>query len=137
MSSALNPYLAFAGNAREAFETYASILGGTPDLATFGDFGAPGADADKIMHGHLSTDEGYTFMGADLPPGEEYSPSTTFSVAISGDDEGLLRGYYDKLSEGGTIHMPLEKQIWGDMFGAFTDRFGVSWMINIGGSAAE
>jgi PhnB protein len=52
------------------------------------------------------------------------------SVSLSGDDESL-REVYTKLSDAGTVTMPLEKQMWGDEFGMVTDQFGVSWMINI------
>ena len=53
-----------------------------------------------------------------------------------GDDEQELRGYWDQLSAGGTVTMPLEKQMWGDMFGSCTDRFGIGWMVNIAGGTA-
>lgn len=30
--------------------------------------------------------------------------------------------------------MPLEKQIWGDVYGSFTDRFGIVCQVNISGA---
>lgn len=27
--------------------------------------------------------------------------------------------------------VPMEKQVWGDEFGACVDKFGISWMVNI------
>ncbi len=71
-------------------------------------------------------------MGADTPPGMEHSPGNNFSVSLSGDDEDELRGYWEKLSAGGSVSVPLEKQMWGDVFGMCTDRFGISWMVDIG-----
>ena len=59
------------------------------------------------------------------------------SVSLSGDDEDGLRGYWNKLIDGGTAAMPLEKAPWGDSFGRCVARFGVTWMINIAGSAAQ
>jgi len=53
------------------------------------------------------------------------------SVTLSGDDNDTLSGYYEKLSAGGTGVMPLNVADWGDKFGMFTDKFGVSWMVNI------
>ena len=132
MTSQLNPYISFAGNAREALEFYNGVLGGTLTLSTFGEFGAPDApEADKIMHGMLETDSGFTLMGSDTPPGTEYKPGSNISVSLSGDDDDELRGYWDKLSGNGTVTMPLEKQMWGDEFGMCVDRFGVSWMVDI------
>jgi PhnB protein len=134
MSSRLNPYLSFNGNAREALEFYASVFGGTPSLMKFGDMGQQGPDADRIMHGQLDTDAGYTIMGADITSEMQPSPVSGITVSISGDDSAVLHGYWDKLSADGTVAMPLAKQAWGDEFGMCTDRFGVPWMVNIGQS---
>ena len=87
--------------------------------------------ADKIMHGMLETDLGFTLMGADTPPGMEHNPGSAITISLSGDDDDVLRGYWEKLSGGGTVSVPLEKQMWGDEFGACVDQFGVPWMVNI------
>ena len=46
-------------------------------------------------------------------------------------DDAELRGYWEKLNDGGTVAMPLEKQMWGDVFGMCQDRFGIDWLVNI------
>jgi len=133
MASRLNPYISFDGNAREAMEFYKRVFGGTLTLNTFGEYGEPDSPvADKIMHGNLETNRGYTLMGADTPPGTEHSPGNNIAVSLSGDDADELRGYWEKLSDGGTVSVPLEKQMWGDEFGMCMDRFGIAWMVNIG-----
>jgi len=137
MSSRLNPYITFAGNARQAMEFYQSALGGQLEVNTFGEYGDAGPDGDKIMHANLETPDGFTLMASDTPPGMEPSTGSSITVSLSGDDAGQLRGYWGKLSEGGDIHMPLERQVWGDEFGQFTDRFGIQWMVNITGAAPE
>jgi PhnB protein len=135
MPSQLNPYLNFNGNAREAFDFYASVFGGSPAFTTFADLGmADSPDAAKIMHAMLETDAGYAIMGADTPAGMDFQPIAGSSVSISGDDEAL-RGYFGQLAAGGTVTMPLEKQAWGDEFGMCVDKFGVPWMVNISQSA--
>ena len=132
MASRLNPYITFSGNARQAMEFYERVFGGSLTLQTFGEYGAPDApEADKIMHGQLETASGFTLMGADTPPGSEHNPGDNISVSLSGDDADELRGYWEKLSAGGTVTMPLEKQMWGDEFGMCVDRFGIPWMVNI------
>jgi len=132
MASRLNPYISFAGDARQAMEFYESVFGGTLTLNTFGEFNPPDSpDADKIMHGMLDTDSGFTLMGADTPPGTEHHPGDNIAVSLSGDDTDELRGYWQKLSDGGTVSVPLERQMWGDEFGACVDQFGISWMVNI------
>ncbi|MFC9832822.1 VOC family protein [Rhodococcus sp. NPDC127530] len=135
MTSRLNPYISFDGNARQAMEFYKDVFGGTLALNTFGEYGAPeGEGADKIMHAMLESDNGYTLMGADTPPGMEHNPGTNIAVSLSGDDGDELRGYWAKLANGGSVSVPLEKQMWGDEFGACTDKFGISWMVNIAGT---
>ena len=135
MASRLNPYVSFDGNAREAMEFYRSVFGGDLTLSTYGEYGQPDAPgADKVMHGQLETPAGFTLMGADTPPGSEYStPNDTITISLSGDDDEL-HAYWDKLADGGTVTMPLEKQMWGDEFGMCIDRYGTPWMVNIGQS---
>ncbi|MFE9682195.1 VOC family protein [Streptomyces sp. NPDC002701] len=133
MVSRLNPYISFDGDARQAMEFYKEVFGGTLRLNTFGESGAPDIpEADKIMHAMLETPSGFALMGADTPPGMEYTRGDNFSVSLSGDDDAELRGYWEKLSADGVVSVPLEKQMWGDVFGMCTDRFGVPWMVNIG-----
>ena len=134
MTTRLNPYLGFRDTAREAMEFYHSVFGGELTLSTFGDFQASEdpAEQDKIMHGMLETDSGLVLMGADTPNSMDYTVGTNYSVSLSGTDEAELRGYWDKLSDGGTVTLPLERAPWGDSFGMCSDRFGVSWLVNIG-----
>ena len=133
MTSRLNPYLIFNGNAREALEFYRSVLGGDLVISTFGDVGTPDPDIkDKVMHGQLTAADGNTLMASDCPPGLEFQPGNTMSVSLSGDTGDGLRAIWEKLTEGATVTIPLEKQMWGDEFGQLVDRYGVPWMVNIG-----
>lgn len=138
MESKLNPYISFKGNAREAMEFYKSVFGGNLTTSTFKEAGAPHdpTEADNLMHGMLIAENGITIMGADTPSGMEYNPGTNISISLSGDNEAELKGYWEKLSEGGTVHQPLEKAPWGDTFGMVGDKFGIEWMVNITGVKA-
>ena len=137
MASRLNPYVMFAGDARAAMSFYESVFGGTLTVHTFGESGAPeGPDPDGVMHAMLETSDGFTLMASDLPPGMPHQPGTNISISLSGDEAAALRRWWEQLSDGGTVTVPLEKQMWGDVFGACVDRFGISWMVNITGSAA-
>jgi PhnB protein len=134
MASRLNPYISFDNSARQAMEFYRDVFGGNLTMNTFGEFGqADSPDADKIMHSQLETDMGFTLMASDTPAGMQRNPGDTITISLSGDDADSLRGYWEKLSDGGTVTMPLEKQMWGDEFGMCTDKFGISWMVNIAG----
>jgi PhnB protein len=72
-------------------------------------------------------------MAADTPPGMEHNPGTNIAISLSGDDADELRGYWEKLSSGGQVQVPLGKQMWGDEFGMCVDRFGIGWMVNLAG----
>ncbi|MCU1577416.1 MAG: hypothetical protein JWP70_2120 [Leifsonia sp.] len=140
MSTRLNPYLGFRDTAKQAMEFYKSIFGGELTQSTFAEFQASQdpAEQDKIMHSQLVTDNGLTLMASDTPNGMDYTPGTNYSVSLSGDDkdDAELRGYWDKLSNGGNVTMPLEQAPWGDSFGMLVDKFGVVWMVNIAGTQA-
>jgi PhnB protein len=133
MNTLLNPYLGFRDNARQAMDFYQSVFGGELVRSTFEEYQASEdpAEKDKIMHSTLTTENGLVLMAADTPNTMDYTPGTNISVSLSGDDDAELRGYWEKLSEGGTVGMPLEQAPWGDSFGMCTDKFGVSWLVNI------
>jgi PhnB protein len=138
MTTRLNPYLSFRDNAREAIEFYHSVFGGELTISTFAELQAAQdpAEADLVMHAMLVTEGGLTLMASDTPSRMDYTPGNNYSVSLSGEDDGELRGYWEKLSDGGTVTMPLDKAPWGDSFGMCADRFGVSWLVNISGAEA-
>jgi PhnB protein len=138
MSTLLNPYLNFRGQAREAMTFYQSVFGGQLEVMTFADMGGmgvPESEAGLVMHSALTVSDSVQLMGADVPSHMDTGGDiSNGSISLSGDDEATLRGWFDGLSAGGTIGVPLEKAPWGDSFGMFTDKFGVGWMVNISGS---
>ena len=74
---------------------------------------------------------GLTLMGAYTPSRMDYTPGNNYSVALNGEDDAEIRGYWAKISAGGSVSSPLEKAPWGDSFGMCIDKFGVSWLVNI------
>ena len=132
MTSQLNPYLTFNGNAREAMEFYHSVFGGQLRINTFGEFGSSdSALADKVMHAMLTTDRGYILMASDTAPGMAYDPGNTITCSLSGDPGEGLEEAWEKLSDGGTVTMAFEKQMWGDLYGMCIDKFGIPWMVDV------
>jgi PhnB protein len=139
VGTTLNPYLNFRGNAREAMEFYRDVFGGNLTVSTFADFHASSDPSEEnlVMHADLEGEGGIRFMGADVPGHMEFQPGTNFSMSLSGESEPELRGYFEKLSDGGSIMMPLEKAAWGDTFGMCIDRFGIRWLVNIAAPKSE
>lgn len=145
MSVKLTSYINFNGNAKDALVFYQSVFGGTVESDTFGEFneqsgGAmpmPDEDKDKIMHATL-TGEFVEIMVSDTPSNWGEQPAVSNIVlALNGDDENILRGYWDKLCVGGEVVQPLEKAPWGDYFGNVKDKFGISWMLDISPSESS
>ncbi len=117
MQSKLNPYISFKNSAREAMEFYKSVFGGKLTMSTFKEF--------QMAHDP-----------SDTPKDMGYTDGKRISISLSGDNEEELKGYWDKLSVGGKVNMPLNKAPWGDSFGMLTDKFGIDWMVNITGKKA-
>jgi len=133
MQVKLSPYLNFRGNAREAMEFYHSVFGGSLKVQTFED-AHTSKDPDEghlVMHALLEGDNGVEFMASDVPGRMEFIPGNNVHMSLMGDNEALLSSCFEKLAEGGTVTMQLQKAMWGDTFGMCTDRFGIGWMVNI------
>jgi len=133
MQSKLNPYISFKGNAQEAMEFYKTVFGGKLTMSSFKEGGMPHdpSEADKIMHAMLQADNGILLMASDKPANMPMQEGSQISISLSGDDETELKGYWEKLSQGGKVAMPMEKAPWGDQFGMLTDKFGIEWLVNI------
>ncbi len=131
MAIALVPYLNFAGNTAEAMRYYQGIFGGRVEIATFADFGVEGMPADGTMHASLEGGH-FNLMASDAMGGAEATWGTTrVYLSLAGDELGLLTGWFDRLAADGTVSQPLAKQVWGDVYGMLTDKFGLEWMFNI------
>lgn len=131
MAVHLTPYISFHGNAREALAFYQDVFGGQVAMNTFGEFGQTGPIENQIMHGQLDSSAGFVLMASDVPPEMRDEPGHTVRMILHGDDEATLRGYWDRLVDGGSVATPLETQVWGDTYGQCTDQFGIEWMFNI------
>ncbi|WP_408896988.1 VOC family protein [Nocardioides sp. R1-1] len=143
MAINLNPYINWRGQAREAMEFYQSVLGGELTVMTFADMGGTSMgvaenEVDWVMHAALSVSDSVLLMGADHPSHVPGEPQTQ-QVSISGpaEDEATLRAWWEGLSDGATVHQPLEQAPWGDSFGMLRDKYGVDWLVNIAGAPSE
>ena len=130
------PHLNFNGQCREAFESYAKVLGG--EIIYMGTYAEmPGADQfppemhKLIMHTTLSLGD-QTIMGADSPP-DRYEKPQGLWVSIGVKDVAEGERVFNELSEGGNVIMPWQQTFWSPGFGMFTDRFGTPWMVNTEG----
>lgn len=138
MAAIISPSLSFNGNCEEAFNFYKSVFGG--EFSYVGrykempsDQPIPDSEKEKIMHISYPIDEKTTLMGGDTSEilgGPSIKFGDNISLVISPESEEDAKRIFNALSEGGEIEMPLEKTFWNALFGSFTDRFGISWMVN-------
>lgn len=131
----LTVYLNFRGEAADALNFYAQILGGEPQIMRHSAMGTEGPEADWVMHGQLDAPTGMRIMASDVPSFMDAPTGGNggVSLCLHGDDAEALRGYFTALSEGGTVRTPLEKQMWGDEYGDLVDKFSIQWSVNIAG----
>lgn len=131
---AFRPYLAFAGNCREAFTRYQEVFGGELVLLTMADAPAdagpppPGAKPDAIMHAALMAGD-QLLMGADDPSGNFDGRVDGMCVNCSVADTTEAKRVFDALAEGGQVQMPMGETFFSPAFGMCTDRFGTPWMV--------
>lgn len=131
--SSIHSYLTFNGNCREAMEFYHGIFGGDLNIRTFGDTPEqmPGSDPKQVMHAFLHSGD-LLLMASDLGSDEhsEVVVGTNVTLSIDADTKSLADAYFQGLSNGGQVIMPMGDTFWGAYFGMLTDRFGVQWMVS-------
>ncbi|MES2765806.1 MAG: VOC family protein [Bacteroidota bacterium] len=132
----LNPYVNFPGNTEEAFNFYKSVFGGEfVGLMRFKD--TPEAsrvsahELDKVMHVALRIGEN-TLMGTDAleSMGHKLKAGDNMALSIDAESKEEAERFFQELSEGGKVSVPLSPQFWGDLFGMLTDKFGIQWMVS-------
>lgn len=134
----LNPYLNFDGNTEEAFNFYKSVFGGEflalqrfrdlpPEVSNVSD-----NEKDKIMHIALPIGKGNMLMATDAREcmGQKLTVGNNFYITIQPDSRAEADKLFNGLSAGGQVEMPMQDMFWGAYYGAFSDKFGIQWMIN-------
>ena len=129
-------YLNFDGNCREAMEFYKKCFEAELYLLPFSeapaDFLWVSAEAkDKVMHATLSKGTSTLLMASDTMPGMSFQPGNNFSVMIQCESLEEIKRLFAALGEKGKVTMALQDTFWAARFGTLTDRFGISWIIQL------
>ncbi|MCC7196431.1 MAG: VOC family protein [Gemmatimonadaceae bacterium] len=153
MTLSTTTHLNFRGEARAALEFYQSVFGGHLAITTYGDLGMPkdAPGADGVVFGVVVHDSGFRVMAYDVPGApEQPSPRTgvtrrdngmtitdqPFFVSVRGTEFGEVEGYWNALAAGASIIEPLAASAWSPGFGMLTDRFGVTWILDVDAASA-
>lgn len=133
MTIAVTPHLNFRGSAREALEFYRAAFGGELVAITYADMGmADPETADHVVWGQVAGPNGFRIMAFDVYPHLPWEQGqNAFFVSVRGTDPAELQASWEKLSDGATILQPLAPSDWAPLYGQLTDRFGVTWVLDI------
>jgi PhnB protein len=134
MTTTVLPHLNFQGDARAALAFYQSVFGGDLALVTYADAHnvQDPADADRVMWGQVRAPDGFGVMAYDVPTGQPHDRGVaSFFVSVRGDDPDALTAQWERLADGATILAPLAPAQWAPLYGMLTDRFGITWVLDI------
>jgi PhnB protein len=134
MSVTTTTHLNFRGAAREALDFYRSVFGGRTVAVTYKDAGAVQneSEADWVMWGEVAGDNGFHVMAYDVPARMGYDQGeNSFFVSVRGETVDEVTGYWEKLSEGATVVVPMGPAGWAPAYGMLRDRFGVVWVVDV------
>lgn len=134
MSVTTTTHLNFRGSAREALDFYRSVFGGRTTAVTYKDAGnvQDESEADWVMWGEVSADDGFHVMAYDVPSAMPYEPGANpFFVSVRGEDTDEVSALWQRLADGSTVLRPLEPAPWAPLYGMLTDRFGVTWVLDV------
>jgi PhnB protein len=134
MSVRMNPYIVCDGNAMEAIAFYEKALDAkNGGIMKFGDMpfaGMPEEAKDRVMHAELIIGENYPLMFSDTFPGQPHSSGNQVYITLVTTTVAEAEKYFEALSAGAQIEMPLQKTDWSAAYGSLKDRFGVHWQVN-------
>ena len=133
----INCYMNFDGNCAEALMFYGRVFEVSPTIMTFGDmpenpdFPLNEEMKKLVAHGRLDI-EGNELMFSDVVPGMSFIRGNNISVSVTINDKEKVTEWFEGLSEGGLIEMPLEQTMWSPLYGSLIDQFGIGWQVNYG-----
>ena len=67
------------------------------------------------------------FMGLNGGPQFKFTPANSFFVHCRSSEE--IDGLWKKLSEGGSVLIPIDKYPWAERYGWCRDKFGLTWQL--------
>ncbi len=127
-------HLNFRGQAREALEFYRFVFGGERTIVTYGDLGTTqdAAQAEQVIWGQVASDQGFRIMAYDVQPEKPWNPGeNAVYVSVRGTSPEEITAHWEKLRVGASVLQPLGASAWSPLYGMLTDRFGVTWVMDV------
>lgn|SRR6185436_7441891 len=117
MKDPIYPCLWFDGQAKAAADFYCSIIKNSK-ITT---------DTPMVVEFALN---GKKVMGLNGGPHFKINPSISFLVTCESVNE--VNEIWNKLIDGGSVMMPIDKYDWSPRYGWLKDKFGMTWQIMAG-----
>lgn len=134
MSVTTTTHLNFRGEARAALEFYQSVFGGDLAVVTYKDAGnvQQESEADQVMWGQVLSTDGFHVMAYDVPAYMPYEQgANSVFVSVRGETVEEITGYWERLTAGSTVVVPLGPAAWAPAYGMLRDRFGIVWALDV------
>ncbi len=131
MAHSVLTHLMFDGTAEDAMNLYVSLFPGSriTEIERFG-------VGDDALHGKVKQARfvlvDREFICIDTPVKHAFTFTPSISIFVNCESELELETVFAKLSDRGTVYMPLDNYGFSKRFGWVADRFGVSWQLNLG-----
>jgi predicted 3-demethylubiquinone-9 3-methyltransferase (glyoxalase superfamily) len=130
MAREVKPHLMFEGAAEQAMELYMSVFPNS-EILDADYYGADGPGAEGSVKTAVFRLENQKFICIDSPVRHDFTFTPAMSIFVDCGDETELQRAYDMLGEAGKVYMPLDNYGFSRKFGWISDRFGVSWQLNL------
>ncbi len=117
MKTAIYPALWFDGKAREAAEFYCFVFDSSV-LETQSKF--------------ATTFKAWNQKFLCINGGPEFIPNPSISFYVVYENKNELDYAWEKLMDGGTVMMPLDKYDWSQRYGWLRDKYNISWQLTLG-----
>ena len=133
---AIEAYIYFNGNCREAVEFYAQVFRtDKPQIMTYGDappnpeFALSEEAKNLVLHSQLNISDS-NIMFSDVYPSMPFVIGNNISLTIVSADIDEIKSSFNKLKEGGRVEMDLQKTFWSKLYGNLIDKYGINWQFS-------
>lgn len=125
----ITPFLMFEGTAEQAMNFYVALFERS-EVLTVKRYGPGEQGKEGSVQLATFSLNGRKLMCIDSPGKHSFTFTPSISLYVSCPDEEKITRYFNKLSEGGQVLMPLDEYPFSKRFGWVQDKFGVSWQLN-------
>ena len=119
------------GKAEEAMKLYTSLFKNSKILnVEYWKKDEPGGKEGLVKQATFVLD-GTEYMASENSMSHDFTFTPSISIYVNCHDEKELQSLFQKLSDGGSIMMPLGDYGFSKKFGWISDKYGVSWQLNL------